>query len=180
MVHAARGRWGIKANCPCTSRHSKPLVRSSATNGLSQASCQWSPKHQNGNYFNTSGYVMSVFPNITIFSYNWYSRVQLTVQAMEPPPPQPHPVLMGNLLQVWWLKQNRLKRGSLQMQQQALVPQTAAQLFLLLHSHQAQKIAKAILQPFTGWLIWPRRRSPKVRPSLEKLSLILFKWKFVT
>lgn len=39
MVHAARGKWGIKANCPCTSRHSKPLVRPSAPNGLSQASC---------------------------------------------------------------------------------------------------------------------------------------------
>ncbi|KAA0709157.1 Lysine-specific demethylase 3B [Triplophysa tibetana] len=37
MVHAARGKWGIKANCPCTSRHSKPLVRPSAPNGLSQA-----------------------------------------------------------------------------------------------------------------------------------------------
>uniref|UniRef100_A0A8C1RSH8 Lysine-specific demethylase n=1 Tax=Cyprinus carpio TaxID=7962 RepID=A0A8C1RSH8_CYPCA len=37
MVHAARGKWGIKANCPCTSRHNKPLVRPSAPNGLSQA-----------------------------------------------------------------------------------------------------------------------------------------------
>uniref|UniRef100_A0AAR2KNN7 Lysine-specific demethylase n=1 Tax=Pygocentrus nattereri TaxID=42514 RepID=A0AAR2KNN7_PYGNA len=36
MVHAARGKWGIKANCPCTSRHSKPLVRPTAPNGLSQ------------------------------------------------------------------------------------------------------------------------------------------------
>uniref|UniRef100_A0AAQ4PG35 Lysine-specific demethylase n=1 Tax=Gasterosteus aculeatus aculeatus TaxID=481459 RepID=A0AAQ4PG35_GASAC len=26
MVHSARGKWGIKANCPCTSRHTKPLV----------------------------------------------------------------------------------------------------------------------------------------------------------
>uniref|UniRef100_A0A8C7ZSB6 Lysine-specific demethylase n=1 Tax=Oryzias sinensis TaxID=183150 RepID=A0A8C7ZSB6_9TELE len=26
MVHAARGKWGIKANCPCASRHTKPLV----------------------------------------------------------------------------------------------------------------------------------------------------------
>uniref|UniRef100_A0A8C2CVA6 Lysine-specific demethylase n=1 Tax=Cyprinus carpio TaxID=7962 RepID=A0A8C2CVA6_CYPCA len=37
MVHAARGKWGIKANCPCTSRHNKPLVRPSAPNGLSQS-----------------------------------------------------------------------------------------------------------------------------------------------
>ncbi|XP_023689684.2 lysine-specific demethylase 3B isoform X2 [Paramormyrops kingsleyae] len=37
MVHAARGKWGIKANCPCTSRHSKPLARPSAPNGLSQS-----------------------------------------------------------------------------------------------------------------------------------------------
>ncbi|XP_059372396.1 lysine-specific demethylase 3B isoform X2 [Carassius carassius] len=36
MVHAARGKWGIKANCPCTSRH-KPLVRPSAPNGFSQS-----------------------------------------------------------------------------------------------------------------------------------------------
>uniref|UniRef100_A0A8C9Y246 Lysine-specific demethylase n=1 Tax=Sander lucioperca TaxID=283035 RepID=A0A8C9Y246_SANLU len=36
MVHSARGKWGIKANCPCTSRHTKPLVRPSAPNGISQ------------------------------------------------------------------------------------------------------------------------------------------------
>ncbi|XP_074529789.1 lysine-specific demethylase 3B isoform X2 [Halichoeres trimaculatus] len=35
MVHSARGKWGIKANCPCTSRHTKPLVRPSAPNGIS-------------------------------------------------------------------------------------------------------------------------------------------------
>ncbi|KAJ8015272.1 hypothetical protein DPEC_G00024400 [Dallia pectoralis] len=38
MVHAARGKWGIKANCPCTSRHHRPLVRPSAPNGISQQS----------------------------------------------------------------------------------------------------------------------------------------------
>uniref|UniRef100_A0A8C5GLN2 Lysine-specific demethylase n=1 Tax=Gouania willdenowi TaxID=441366 RepID=A0A8C5GLN2_GOUWI len=38
MVHSARGKWGIKANCPCTSRHSKPLVRPIAPNGISQQS----------------------------------------------------------------------------------------------------------------------------------------------
>ncbi|KAM3866546.1 lysine-specific demethylase 3B [Diretmus argenteus] len=38
MVHSARGKWGIKANCPCTSRHTKPLVRPSAPNGISQQS----------------------------------------------------------------------------------------------------------------------------------------------
>ncbi|XP_042348757.1 lysine-specific demethylase 3B isoform X2 [Plectropomus leopardus] len=37
MVHSARGKWGIKANCPCTSRHTKPLVRPSAPNGISQS-----------------------------------------------------------------------------------------------------------------------------------------------
>ncbi|KAI4893779.1 hypothetical protein NFI96_033968, partial [Prochilodus magdalenae] len=37
MVHAARGKWGIKANCPCTSRHTKPPVRPTAPNGLSQS-----------------------------------------------------------------------------------------------------------------------------------------------
>lgn len=36
MVHAARGKWGIKANCPCASRHTKPLVRPCAPNGISQ------------------------------------------------------------------------------------------------------------------------------------------------
>uniref|UniRef100_A0A665VU75 Lysine-specific demethylase n=1 Tax=Echeneis naucrates TaxID=173247 RepID=A0A665VU75_ECHNA len=36
MVHSARGKWGIKANCPCASRHTKPLVRPSAPNGISQ------------------------------------------------------------------------------------------------------------------------------------------------
>ncbi|XP_062331946.1 lysine-specific demethylase 3B isoform X2 [Osmerus eperlanus] len=38
MVHSARGKWGIKANCPCTSRHTKPLVRPSAPNGIAQGS----------------------------------------------------------------------------------------------------------------------------------------------
>uniref|UniRef100_A0A671VC59 Lysine-specific demethylase n=1 Tax=Sparus aurata TaxID=8175 RepID=A0A671VC59_SPAAU len=38
MVHSARGKWGIKANCPCASRHTKPLVRPSAPNGISQSS----------------------------------------------------------------------------------------------------------------------------------------------
>ncbi|XP_057706019.1 lysine-specific demethylase 3B isoform X2 [Corythoichthys intestinalis] len=37
MVHLARGKWGIKANCPCASRHAKSLVRHSAPNGISQA-----------------------------------------------------------------------------------------------------------------------------------------------
>lgn len=36
MVHSARGKWGIKANCPCASRHTKPLARHSAPNGISQ------------------------------------------------------------------------------------------------------------------------------------------------
>ncbi|XP_041845764.1 lysine-specific demethylase 3B isoform X2 [Melanotaenia boesemani] len=37
MVHAARGKWGIKANCPCANRHTKPLVRPAAPNGISQS-----------------------------------------------------------------------------------------------------------------------------------------------
>uniref|UniRef100_H2RPL4 Lysine-specific demethylase n=1 Tax=Takifugu rubripes TaxID=31033 RepID=H2RPL4_TAKRU len=37
MVHSARGKWGIKANCPCASRHTKPLARPSAPNGISQS-----------------------------------------------------------------------------------------------------------------------------------------------
>ncbi|XP_061901888.1 lysine-specific demethylase 3B isoform X1 [Entelurus aequoreus] len=38
MVHSARGKWGIKANCPCTSRHTKSFVRNSTPNGISQQS----------------------------------------------------------------------------------------------------------------------------------------------
>ncbi|XP_068596118.1 lysine-specific demethylase 3B [Brachionichthys hirsutus] len=38
MVHSARGKWGIKANCPCASRHIKHQVRPSAPNGISQMS----------------------------------------------------------------------------------------------------------------------------------------------
>uniref|UniRef100_A0A7N9ASA6 Lysine-specific demethylase n=1 Tax=Mastacembelus armatus TaxID=205130 RepID=A0A7N9ASA6_9TELE len=30
MVHSVRGKWGIKANCPCASRHTKPLVQTPA------------------------------------------------------------------------------------------------------------------------------------------------------
>ncbi|CAI5651919.1 unnamed protein product [Oreochromis niloticus] len=37
MVHSARGKWGIKANCPCANRHTKPLVRPTAPNGISQS-----------------------------------------------------------------------------------------------------------------------------------------------
>ncbi|XP_068181729.1 lysine-specific demethylase 3B isoform X2 [Antennarius striatus] len=37
MVHSARGKWGIKANCPCASRHTKHQVRPSAPNGISQS-----------------------------------------------------------------------------------------------------------------------------------------------
>ncbi|KAM5172810.1 lysine-specific demethylase 3B isoform 2-T2 [Mantella aurantiaca] len=36
MVHAARGKWGIKANCPCISRHNKTVLRPAVTNGMSQ------------------------------------------------------------------------------------------------------------------------------------------------
>ncbi|TSV81491.1 Lysine-specific demethylase 3B [Bagarius yarrelli] len=37
MVHAARGKWGIKANCPCTNRHNKPVARPNVPNGLAQS-----------------------------------------------------------------------------------------------------------------------------------------------
>ncbi|KAK3535412.1 hypothetical protein QTP70_016780 [Hemibagrus guttatus] len=37
MVHAARGKWGIKANCPCTGRHNKPAARPNVPNGLAQS-----------------------------------------------------------------------------------------------------------------------------------------------
>ncbi|NWH73367.1 KDM3B demethylase, partial [Piaya cayana] len=36
MVHAARGKWGIKANCPCISRQNKSVLRPAVTNGISQ------------------------------------------------------------------------------------------------------------------------------------------------
>ncbi|XP_014384597.1 PREDICTED: lysine-specific demethylase 3B isoform X2 [Myotis brandtii] len=36
MVHAARGKWGIKANCPCISRQNKSVLRPAVTNGMSQ------------------------------------------------------------------------------------------------------------------------------------------------
>ncbi|KAM6380016.1 LOW QUALITY PROTEIN: lysine-specific demethylase 3B [Pluvialis apricaria] len=36
MVHAARGKWGIKANCPCINRQSKLVLRPAVTNGISQ------------------------------------------------------------------------------------------------------------------------------------------------
>nr|XP_033783010.1 lysine-specific demethylase 3B isoform X2 [Geotrypetes seraphini] len=36
MVHAARGKWGIKANCPCINRQNKTVLRPAVTNGLSQ------------------------------------------------------------------------------------------------------------------------------------------------
>uniref|UniRef100_A0A8C6LY15 Lysine-specific demethylase n=1 Tax=Nothobranchius furzeri TaxID=105023 RepID=A0A8C6LY15_NOTFU len=48
MVHAARGKWGIKANCPCASRHSKSLVRPSAPNGLSQVLLCHTPTSSSG------------------------------------------------------------------------------------------------------------------------------------
>ncbi|XP_018111565.1 lysine-specific demethylase 3B isoform X2 [Xenopus laevis] len=36
MVHAARGKWGIKANCPCINRHNKSVLRPAVTNGMTQ------------------------------------------------------------------------------------------------------------------------------------------------
>uniref|UniRef100_A0A4W3K5K0 Lysine-specific demethylase n=1 Tax=Callorhinchus milii TaxID=7868 RepID=A0A4W3K5K0_CALMI len=36
MVHATRGKWGIKANCPCISKQLKPLPKPAAPNGVSQ------------------------------------------------------------------------------------------------------------------------------------------------
>ncbi|XP_062977101.1 lysine-specific demethylase 3B isoform X1 [Elgaria multicarinata webbii] len=36
MVHAARGKWGIKANCPCINRQNKSVLRPAVTNGISQ------------------------------------------------------------------------------------------------------------------------------------------------
>eukprot|EP00062_Callorhinchus_milii_P007073 gi/632948309/ref/XP_007889535.1/ PREDICTED: lysine-specific demethylase 3B isoform X1 [Callorhinchus milii] len=38
MVHATRGKWGIKANCPCISKQLKPLPKPAAPNGVSQLS----------------------------------------------------------------------------------------------------------------------------------------------
>uniref|UniRef100_A0A4W3KHX4 Lysine-specific demethylase n=1 Tax=Callorhinchus milii TaxID=7868 RepID=A0A4W3KHX4_CALMI len=43
MVHATRGKWGIKANCPCISKQLKPLPKPAAPNGVSQV-C-YSTKH---------------------------------------------------------------------------------------------------------------------------------------
>ncbi|XP_044136566.1 lysine-specific demethylase 3B [Bufo gargarizans] len=36
MVHAARGKWGIKANCPCITRNNKTVLRPAVTNGMTQ------------------------------------------------------------------------------------------------------------------------------------------------
>lgn len=36
MVHAARGKWGIKANCPCINRQNKTVLRPAVTNGIAQ------------------------------------------------------------------------------------------------------------------------------------------------
>ncbi|XP_041049289.1 lysine-specific demethylase 3B-like [Carcharodon carcharias] len=38
MVHATRGKWGIKANCPCITKQLKPLPKPAAPNGVSQLS----------------------------------------------------------------------------------------------------------------------------------------------
>uniref|UniRef100_A0A4W3JU89 Lysine-specific demethylase n=1 Tax=Callorhinchus milii TaxID=7868 RepID=A0A4W3JU89_CALMI len=42
MVHATRGKWGIKANCPCISKQLKPLPKPAAPNGVSQVSSEGS------------------------------------------------------------------------------------------------------------------------------------------
>ncbi|XP_055505540.1 lysine-specific demethylase 3A-like isoform X3 [Leucoraja erinacea] len=38
IVHAARGKWGIKANCPCTARKNKPLSKVPFTSEAAQPS----------------------------------------------------------------------------------------------------------------------------------------------
>uniref|UniRef100_A0A4W3JU94 Lysine-specific demethylase n=1 Tax=Callorhinchus milii TaxID=7868 RepID=A0A4W3JU94_CALMI len=47
MVHATRGKWGIKANCPCISKQLKPLPKPAAPNGVSQV-CSMNLSHPSG------------------------------------------------------------------------------------------------------------------------------------
>ncbi|XP_036060435.1 lysine-specific demethylase 3B isoform X2 [Onychomys torridus] len=54
MVHAARGKWGIKANCPCISRQSKSVLRPAVTNGMSQLPSV-TPSASSGNEATFSG-----------------------------------------------------------------------------------------------------------------------------
>ncbi|CAO2593644.1 Lysine-specific demethylase 3B [Lemmus lemmus] len=54
MVHAARGKWGIKANCPCISRQSKSVLRPAVTNGMSQLP-SITPSASSGNETTFSG-----------------------------------------------------------------------------------------------------------------------------
>ncbi|XP_052597824.1 lysine-specific demethylase 3B isoform X2 [Peromyscus californicus insignis] len=54
MVHAARGKWGIKANCPCISRQSKSVLRPAVTNGMSQLP-SLTPSASSGNEATFSG-----------------------------------------------------------------------------------------------------------------------------
>uniref|UniRef100_A0A8C5KZ00 Lysine-specific demethylase n=1 Tax=Jaculus jaculus TaxID=51337 RepID=A0A8C5KZ00_JACJA len=54
MVHAARGKWGIKANCPCISRQNKSVLRPAVTNGMSQLP-SINPSASSGNEATFSG-----------------------------------------------------------------------------------------------------------------------------
>ncbi|XP_036872343.1 lysine-specific demethylase 3B isoform X4 [Manis javanica] len=54
MVHAARGKWGIKANCPCISRQNKSVLRPAVTNGMSQLPSM-NPSASSGNETTFSG-----------------------------------------------------------------------------------------------------------------------------
>ncbi|VFV21599.1 low quality protein: [Lynx pardinus] len=54
MVHAARGKWGIKANCPCISRQNKSVLRPAVTNGMSQLP-SINPSASSGNETTFSG-----------------------------------------------------------------------------------------------------------------------------
>ncbi|XP_071066244.1 lysine-specific demethylase 3B isoform X4 [Dasypus novemcinctus] len=54
MVHAARGKWGIKANCPCISRQNKSVLRPAVTNGMSQLPII-NPSASSGNETSFSG-----------------------------------------------------------------------------------------------------------------------------
>ncbi|XP_071990221.1 lysine-specific demethylase 3A-B-like [Engystomops pustulosus] len=39
VVHSVRGRWGIKSNCPCSSKHQKPLSRPAVKEEPKQTPC---------------------------------------------------------------------------------------------------------------------------------------------
>lgn len=167
MVHSARGKWGIKANCPCTSRHTKPLVRPSAPNGISQVLLDIVI------FSNFIKYVLNVG---LMYGCAYLSSLQRTVVVASDLQPLVLAALQSQKEKHQLSKQKVHKQ---QYRQTAGVEKVSAVLVTpqvvhlphvttcspLPRSHAHQERATVLL--CTGWQTWPHRK-PRMTPRVSR------------